>query len=155
MKTASRLMMLTMLLVAAVSALAQPEGRGNNRERNDDRGGRDRDRDRVEVQASVTFTVGQREAVSVYLGEQRNARSNCPPGLAKKNNGCQPPGQARRYTIGQPLPAGIVIEAVPDEISVSIGLPPPGYLYGMIDGDLVKLVAGTLLVIDAIDGLSQ
>lgn len=27
---------------------------------------------------------------------------NCPPGLAKKNNGCLPPGQARkRYNVGQ------------------------------------------------------
>ena len=28
--------------------------------------------------------------------------NSCPPGLAKKNNGCLPPGQARkRYNIGQ------------------------------------------------------
>jgi len=28
--------------------------------------------------------------------------NNCPPGLAKKHNGCQPPGQARkRYNVGQ------------------------------------------------------
>lgn len=153
MKTASKWMTLALITLAATTALAQPEGRGSNRDRNDRNDSRDRDNDRIEVQASVSFTSGQREAVSVYLGEQRSARASCPPGLAKKNNGCQPPGQARRYTIGQPLPAGIVIEAVSDEISVRIGLPPPGYIYGMIDGDLVKLVAGTLLVIDAIDGL--
>ena len=30
---------------------------------------------------------------------------NCPPGLAKKNNGCLPPGQAKkRYNIGQRFP---------------------------------------------------
>ena len=29
----------------------------------------------------------------------------CPPGLAKKNNGCMPPGQARKlYSIGQRYP---------------------------------------------------
>lgn len=27
--------------------------------------------------------------------------ANCPPGLAKKNNGCLPPGQARRLARGQ------------------------------------------------------
>lgn len=34
-------------------------------------------------------------------------------------------------------------------------LPPlePGYRYGMVDGDLVKLSVGTMLVVDAIDGL--
>jgi hypothetical protein len=31
----------------------------------------------------------------------------CPPGLAKKNNGCMPPGQARKlYRTGQRFPSG-------------------------------------------------
>ena len=31
-----------------------------------------------------------------------DARGNCPPGLAKKNNGCTPPGQAKKqYDVGQ------------------------------------------------------
>lgn len=33
--------------------------------------------------------------------------SHCPPGLAKKHNGCLPPGQAKKlYNIGQRLPYG-------------------------------------------------
>jgi len=32
---------------------------------------------------------------------------HCPPGLAKKNNGCLPPGQAKKlYNVGQRLPYG-------------------------------------------------
>ena len=31
-----------------------------------------------------------------------DARGNCPPGLARKNNGCLPPGQAKKlYNVGQ------------------------------------------------------
>jgi len=31
-----------------------------------------------------------------------NARGACPPGLAKRNNGCLPPGQAKKqYNVGQ------------------------------------------------------
>ena len=31
-----------------------------------------------------------------------NARGSCPPGLAKKGNGCMPPGQARKaFNVGQ------------------------------------------------------
>ena len=31
-----------------------------------------------------------------------DARGNCPPGLAKKRNGCLPPGQAKKlYNVGQ------------------------------------------------------
>ncbi len=33
--------------------------------------------------------------------------NNCPPGLAKKHNGCLPPGQAKKlYNVGQRLPYG-------------------------------------------------
>jgi hypothetical protein len=44
------------------------------------------------------------------LGLHTNGRygvNACPPGLAKKNNGCLPPGQARKsYAVGQRLPRG-------------------------------------------------
>ena len=38
----------------------------------------------------------------------------CPPGLAKKGNGCLPPGQAKKppqlWVVGQPLPPAVVYE---------------------------------------------
>lgn len=34
-------------------------------------------------------------------GNYRTAGNGCPPGLARKNNGCLPPGQARKLRIGQ------------------------------------------------------
>ena len=35
------------------------------------------------------------------------AAKGCPPGLAKKRNGCLPPGQARKlYRVGQRIPTG-------------------------------------------------
>jgi hypothetical protein len=37
----------------------------------------------------------------------RYGANDCPPGLAKKNNGCLPPGQAKKiFTQGQRIPAG-------------------------------------------------
>jgi hypothetical protein len=37
----------------------------------------------------------------------RYGANNCPPGLAKKNNGCLPPGQAKKiFAQGQRIPAG-------------------------------------------------
>ena len=51
------------------------------------------------------------EAHSYYRGQI--AAGNCPPGLAKKNNGCLPPGQAKKaWTMNQPLPAGVAYEAL-------------------------------------------
>lgn len=105
------------------------------------------------VSVTVTFSTGQRGAAQGWY-VQKYGRGNCPPGLAKKGNGCLPPGQAKkRYVIGQPLGPGIVYGPVPPELSVRIGPPPPGYLHVSLDGDLLKLAAGTLLVVDAIDGL--
>ena len=36
-----------------------------------------------------------------HAGHYGYAQANCPPGLAKKNNGCLPPGQAKKLRIGQ------------------------------------------------------
>jgi hypothetical protein len=105
------------------------------------------------VSVTVTFTTEQRDAARGWYAE-KYGRGNCPPGLAKKGNGCLPPGQAKkRYVVGQPLGPGIVWGPVPPELTVRIGPPPEGHLYVTLDGDLLKLAVGTLLVVDAIDGL--
>jgi len=86
--------------------------------------------------------------------EDQYEHGNCPPGLAKKHNGCMPPGQAKkRYAIGHPLPRDIVIFEVPVLLLPRLAPCPPGYRYGIVDGDLVQLAIGTLLVVDAIEGL--
>jgi hypothetical protein len=104
-------------------------------------------------QIVVTFTTGQREAAQAYFVE-KHGRGGCPPGLAKKGNGCLPPGQAKkRYAVGRVLPKGVVGQPPPAELSIRIGAPPAGYTYVVVDGDLVKLVVGTMMVVDAIEGL--
>ena len=102
---------------------------------------------------TVTFSTEQRGAAQGWYVE-KYGRGKCPPGLAKKGNGCLPPGQAtKRYVIGQPLGPGIKYGPVPPELSARIGRPSDGYLYATLDGDLLKLAAGTMLVVDAIGGL--
>ena len=44
---------------------------------------------------------------------------------------------------------------LPGDLQVRLGKPPRGTRYGLVDGDVVKLAVGTLLVIDAIDGLTD
>jgi Ni/Co efflux regulator RcnB len=74
---------------------------------------------------------------------------NCPPGLAKKNNGCLPPGQAKkRYVVGQPLPTVVVIGAVPSGLRLSAA--PTGYRYAYVDGDILLIDAVSRLVADVI-----
>jgi Ni/Co efflux regulator RcnB len=115
---------------------------------------KEKDRQGTEdVHITVSFAAREREAVRGYFVETRG-RGKCPPGLAKKHNGCLPPGQAKkRYVVGHRLPERIVVEEIPRELLVRIGPPPRGYRYAIVDGDLVKLAVGTLLVVDAIEGL--
>ena len=105
------------------------------------------------VSVSVSFTAGQREAAHGWFVESYG-RGNCPPGLAKKNDGCLPPGQARkRYAVGHPFPGDVRWQPLPPSLATRVGPPPAGYLYVTLDGDLLKLAVGTLLVVDAIHGL--
>jgi hypothetical protein len=103
--------------------------------------------------AAVGFSPDQRRDVEAYFVET-HGRGSCPPGLAKQNNGCLPPGQARkRYVVGQPLPKGVETRPPNAELRNRLGEPPAGHLYVAVDGDLLELAVGTMLVVDAIDGL--
>lgn len=104
---------------------------------------------------SPRFTSADRDDWRDYWNDQYQ-HGHCPPGLAKKNNGCMPPGLAKkRYQVGHPLPPDIAILPVPAILLPRLTPCPPGYRYGMIDGDLVKLAVGSLLVVDAIEGLTN
>ena len=102
---------------------------------------------------TVSFRVDQRDHVRGYF-VKKHGRGNCPPGLAKKNQQCLPPGQLKkRYVVGQPVPQEIEIRAVPEDLVVMIGAPPSGYRYGLIDGDVVEVTVTTRVVVDFIDVL--
>jgi hypothetical protein len=106
-----------------------------------------------EAETVIVFTEDDRATARVYF-EGKHGKGKCPPGLAKKNNGCLPPGHAKkRYVVGQKLPRDVVFEEPPVELTVKMRPVPAGYRYVMLDGDLVKLAVGTMLVVDAIDGL--
>ena len=81
------------------------------------------------------------------------ATRKCPPGLAKKNNGCMPPGQVRNWAVGQPLPAGVTFYAVPQPVLVQLPPVPYGYRYGRVGGDIVLVYQKNNVVVDIIVGL--
>ena len=115
--------------------------------------GKQKGKSQAESQVTGVFSDTQREAARLYFVNE-HGRGNCPPGLAKKQNGCLPPGQAKkRYVVGHSLARGIAPGTLPVELSARIGPAPPGYRYGILDGDLLKLASGSMLVVDAIEGL--
>ena len=100
------------------------------------------------------FVDQHRVVVHDYYHEEfRTGR--CPPGLAKKHNGCMPPGQAKKWTIGRPLPQDMIFYDVPRELVVKIGSPPAGYRYARVATDILLIAVGTGMVIDAIQDLGR
>lgn len=109
-------------------------------------------RDREDVRVGQYFNDQQREAVRGYYVQQYGSGHRCPPGLAKKNNGCMPPGQVR-YTVGQPLPRTVTVYQVPQPVIVQLPVAPPGYRYVRVGNDILLVSPQSQLVVDVIAGL--
>lgn len=107
----------------------------------------------VNVQIGGYFGEPQRQAVRDYY-QPRFKAGKCPPGLAKKGNGCMPPGQAKKWRVGRPLPSDVIYHPLPSGISVQIGLPPAGHKYVRVAADILLIAIGTGMVIDAIEDLN-
>ncbi len=112
----------------------------------------DKHRDRDDVRVGQYFNDNQRQAVRTYYGEQYGDGRRCPPGLAKKNNGCMPPGQVR-YTVGQPLPRTVTVYQVPQPVIVQLPVAPPGYRYVRVGNDILLVSPQSQMVVDVIAGL--
>lgn len=108
----------------------------------------------INVSIGGYFQPQQRTAVQAYYGPIVQS-GRCPPGLAKKNNGCMPPGQAKAYTLGRPLPSQVIYYDVPSSVSVQIGLPPAGHRYVRVAADILLIAVGTGMVVDAIEDLGR
>ncbi len=139
-----RLTALVMALVASPALLSAGPDHGKDKGKG---------KDKHKNPPKVVFVDSDREAVRAYWVETWG-RGNCPPGLAKKHNGCLPPGQAKkRYAIGHPLPVGIVIQPLPPILLPRLRPVPAGHQYVVVDGDVLLLAIGTWLVVDAIAGM--
>lgn len=139
----------------------RPEARHDDRSSPQLRSDRPRDPRReaapqvnIQVQIGGYFGEPQRRAAYDYY-EPRFKSGHCPPGLAKKHNGCLPPGHAKRWEMGRPLPRDVVYYPVPSGVSVHLGVPPPGYKYVRVAADILLIAVGTGMVIDAIEDLGR
>ena len=98
------------------------------------------------------FSSRNRDSVHTYYSSGKH----CPPGLAKKNNGCMPPGQAKKqWFVGQPLPTTVVVYPVPQQIVVTLPPVPLGHKYVQVAGDILLVAAGSMMVVDGINGLMR
>jgi Ni/Co efflux regulator RcnB len=112
------------------------------------------DRDKSNFSGDRYFIDQHRTYIHDYYVNAYQTGS-CPPGLAKKHNGCMPPGQAKKWVIGRPLPRDVVFYDLPSALARNIGPPPPGYRFVRVASDILMISIGTGMVIDAINDLGR
>ncbi len=141
-------------ILLAMPSLADPDNKGHGRgggggpSPQAQGGGRGSD---------VTVVVSDRDRTTIYSYYRTEyVAGNCPPGLAKKHNGCLPPGQAKKmWVVGQPLPAGVYYEALPPVLLGRLSPAPTGYQYVRVASDILMLAVGTRMVTAAIADLGS
>jgi len=111
-------------------------------------------RDGHDYRENRYFDDRHRTIIHDYYVDQFNT-GHCPPGLAKKRNGCMPPGQAKKWHIGRPLPRDVIYYDLPSAILSQMGPPMPGYRYARVGSDILLIAIGTGMVMDAIMDLSE
>lgn len=153
------------ILAAAIGAVAfgstaWADGKGRGRHGDDDdrrgpphhhhehRGGD------TNIQINFQFGDSDRRAVYDYYTAPRYA-VHCPPGLAKKGKGCVPPGHAKRWAVGRPLPPDVIFYEVPRDLIVVLPPPPPRHRYVRVDSDILMIAIGTGMVLDGIQNLGR
>ncbi len=131
-------------------------GRGHDRDRDDDHGrGDEHGRGREQAEHHERhFQDRDRDRVHAYFADYER-EGHCPPGLARKGNGCLPPGQARHWVVGAPLPPEAVVYELPPSLVVQLTPPPIGYKYVRVASDILMIAAGTGMVAEAIEDLGR
>lgn len=140
------------LLVSSGALADKPSWAGGNKhDRQGDRGEEHRGGHR-EMRDGTYFNDDDRRVISGYYGKRAKA-GHCPPGLAKKHNGCMPPGQAKKWARGHALPADLRYYDLPSDLLRRLPPPPSRHRYVQVAGDILLIAIGTNMVLDAVEDI--
>ena len=107
------------------------------------------DNRRDDISIQLYFGNNDRRIVNEYYAPEFRS-GHCPPGLAKKGNGCMPPGQPKKWRKGHALPQGIAYYDLPPDLVYRMPPPPRGHRYVRVGPDILLLSTGSGIVVDAI-----
>jgi hypothetical protein len=104
---------------------------------------------------SMVVPERDRNAVYTYYREEV-AAGRCPAGLVKKNNACGAPAAAKQvWKLDQPLPDGVVGEALPAALIAKLSPSPAGHQYLRVDNDILIVSLGARSVAALVADLSR
>lgn len=100
----------------------------------------------------IKIGVNDRTIIRNYL--VNDFRRHCPPGLAKKNPPCIPPGQAKRWQAGHMLSDDIRWLPISDDLLGRLSPLPAEYQYIQVNKDVLLINTASKKIIDAVTLLS-
>lgn len=104
---------------------------------------------------TTSIRIYDNDRVVLHRYAEDHYKKSCPPGLAKKHNGCLPPGQAKkRFAVGHHLPDDVVYYTVPHDVVIHLKPVPSGYQYVRVDNDVLLMNQATKMIVDAVTLMS-
>ena len=139
------------VLPYAVAYADKPDSPGNSGKQNASSNGSANSAAKKDKGGQTPYFDDQRAAVIRNYFQEVQSSGNCPPGLAKKNNGCQPPGQAKKWQRGDRLPSDLIYYDLPAALLRDLGRTPEGQKIIRVGTAVLLINAATGLILDVID----
>jgi Ni/Co efflux regulator RcnB len=112
------------------------------------------DRKGVGAMGGGYFSEDKRLFIHEYYAQQFR-KGRCPPGLAKKGNGCMPPGQVKKWRKGRPLPKEVIFYDLPPIVLMQLGPAPSRHRFVRVAQDILLIAVGTGMVVDAVEDIGR
>jgi hypothetical protein len=100
------------------------------------------------------FSEQNQILIHQYYADQFR-KGHCPPGLAKKGNGCMPPGQAKKWKIGRPLPKDVIFYDLSPSVLEQLGPAPARHRFVRVAQDILLITVGPGVVVDAVEDIGR
>lgn len=111
-----------------------------------------RNEHRQDAYARHNFYRNDRRLINDYYREQSYKR-NCPRGLTRQHNRCQPSRHAKKWHKGQALPQNIKYYTLPQPLHARLQQPPSDYRYVRVDDNVLMVDRVTNVVVDVIENI--
>ncbi len=105
--------------------------------------------------STMYFNNDRTQYIRRYYSDSKQHGKNCPPGLAKKHNGCRPPGHEKKWHKGERLSRDVVYYDLPHALNIELGHVPAGQKIVRVGTDILLISIGTGMVLDALQDLDD
>ena len=146
------LVTVALFLAAGVSFADKPDSPGNSGKNKAKHHQEQGAKEKHDESSQRYFSEDRYSRIKSYYSQHRET-GHCPPGLAKKNNACQAPGQAKKWQKGQSLPSDVVYYDLAGALLNELGRTPEGQKMVRVGTDILLISAATGVVIDAFEDL--